>query len=471
MKDARVVLMLSVIVLIAGFRGTWAQEDAPPPIEPPVLTGGAEDYETAFTVSITAAGELLLDGEAADWSALETVLCARKRQKGMIRINADKGAPWAVVRNASFMIGEAPYAPSPLWAVKTEEGDLGWHQPVIPGSMHKARKAFWVKVTPSAEGVELTCMDGSLGVLPPSGKSKSIRSTLSEFQEWEPDKAAKIIGGVGVDFGEITSVSAVLTRSGYKEVLYEREPLPLEFPPERPMEGTSGELRTAEEIRESLALPDAETETTPIDDLMGAVEVIVTATREILVDGTRSDRDFIVQYVGDKAEGKPEGGDRITRSGQELSARAVRLLADRNAHWRDVQEVIDSCREVGVHRIHWTVQTPEGPALAPVFLNLEDTRKKDRAAKPIRFTLRLKRSCGQDRTFVNFSEVEMGPLPRCIAKIGRELPQWRVEEKPLFGTVEAWGCVPFQDVVSVVIAIKSKVDRLSVRPAPGWDWD
>jgi len=472
MKDARLLLILSTIVLIAMFRGARAEEEAvPTPIEPPVLTGGAEDYEVGLTISIAADGEVRLGGEVVQWDALETALCARKRPRGMIRITADQNASWTVVRNVSFMVGEAPGAPAPLWAVKTKEGAKGWHQAVIPGNGSKLRKAFWVKLTPATDGVEVICPDGSLGVLPPSGKSKEIRAALGEFHEWEPEKAAKIIGGEGINFGEVTAMVALLTRSGYSEILYQRETLPLEFPAPRPMEGTLGELRTTEEIRESIELPEATTPTTRIEDLVGAIEVIVTKTREILVEGTRSDRDFIVRYIGDKAAERPEGGGRLTRAGQELSAKEVRLVVDRNAHWRDVQEVLDACREVGVHRIHWTVATSDGPALAPVFLNLEDTRTKDRAAKPVRFTLRLTRSCGQERTFVYSSEIEMGPLPRCIARIEKELPQWRVEERPLFATLEAWGCVPFQQVVTAIAVLREKVDRFSLRPAPGWTWE
>ena len=236
------------------------------------------------------------------------------------------------------------------------------------------------------------------------------------------------------------------------------------------MEGTLETLRTTEEIREGLEFPEATTETEKIDAYVGAVEVIVTKSREILVDGTRTDRDFLVAFIGDKAAPLPEGGGRITQGGQELSSVPIVLQADKNAHWRDVQEVLDSCREVGAHRVYWTVITKDGPALAPVFLNLEDTRTKDRAARPIRFTLRLKRACGQDRTFVHFSEDEMGPLPRCTKDIDKELPQWRVEGKPLIGAIEAWGYVPFKDIVLVMTTIKGKVDRLVLRPAPGWDW-
>ncbi len=65
----------------------------------------------------------------------------------------------------------------------------------------------------------------------------------------------------------------------------------------------------------------------------------------------------------------------------------------------------------------------------------------------------------------------MGPLPRCTKDILKELPQWRVEGRPLFGAVDAWGCVPFQDVLLVMETIREKVDRLSLRPAPGWTWE
>ncbi len=396
---------LSVIVLAAGLRVTRAQEEAPPPLEPPKLNGGAERFEAAFTVEITAAGEIMMDGATVDWSALESALCARKRPKGMIRVKADRRAPWAVVRDVSFMIGEAPGRPSPLWAVTTKDGAIGWHQPIIPGSMHKLRKAFLVRAMPAEGGIDVICPDGSLGILPETGKSKEIRSALTEFHEWEPEQPAKISGGPDATFGQVAAVVALVARSGYTGILYVRETLPLEIPPERPMEGTLGRLRTTAEIRESLELPEVSTATAKIDSLVGEVEVIVTKSREILVDGTRSDRDFLVRFIGDQAAPRPEDGGRITRGGQELSKIRIRILADRNAHWRDIQEVLDSCREVGAHRVYFTVLSRGGPALLPAFLNLEDTRAKDRAAKPIRFTVRLRRSRGQERTFVGFSEI------------------------------------------------------------------
>jgi biopolymer transport protein ExbD len=470
MRNTRLALVLAAVVLAAGYPGIRAEEEGAAAIDPPVLTGGAEAFEAAFTVTVTARGEIRLGGEPADWSAIETALCSRTRQKGMIRIHADRSAPWQVVRDVSFMIGEAPLGPSPLWAVKTADGAEGWHQPVIPASMHKLKDALLIVAKPAEGGIEIICPDGSIGVLPDDGNSKKIRSSLAEFHEWEPDQPAMIRGETGVTFGAIATLTSVLARCGYAGVFYVRDTLPLEAPPERPLAGTTGTLRPAEEIRASIECPETEIETVGIDSLVGEVEVIVAKSREILVDGTRCDRDFLLRFIGDKAAPRPEGGGRITRGGQELSSLPVRLLADRDAHWRDVQEVLDACREVGAHRLFFTVATKAGPALLPVLLNLEDTRTKDREANPIRFTLRLRRSCGQDRTFVYFSEIEMGPLPRCTEEILKELPQWRVEGRPLVGAVEAWGGVPFQDVVLAVQTLMGKVDRLELRPAPGWEW-
>jgi biopolymer transport protein ExbD len=470
MKVLRLALILSAMLCFAGFEGTRAEEETPAPLEPPTFTGGADGLDPALKVSIAADGEVRLDGEPADWDALETALCSRGRGRGAIGITADKCAPWAVVRNVSFMVVEAPGTPVLLWAVRTKDGKDDWHQPVMPGGGAKLRKAMWVKLTPSPEGTELTTSDGSLGVLSPSGKSKDLRTTFAEFQEWEPERAARIIGGEGAEFGAVTSVAALLTRAGFPEILYQRESLPLEFPAARPMEGTLEERLTTEEIRKSMSLPEvskeAASETIRIQKRVGVVEVIVTANREILVNGTPSDRDFIVRVVRDKAAAMPEAGDRKTPSGHKLSALPVYLLADRGALWCDVQEVLDACREAGAYKVYWMVSTGDDPALMPAFLAAEDTAAADRAAQPARFTLKLKRSRGQDRTFVRFSEIEMGPLPRSIENIEKELAEWRVEGVPLHAVIEAWGSVPFEDVLLAVRALMGDVDRLSFRASP-----
>ena len=63
------------------------------------------------------------------------------------------------------------------------------------------------------------------------------------------------------------------------------------------------------------------------------------------------------------------------------------------------------------------------------------------------------------------------PTIGCTKDIEKELPQWRVEGQPLFCAIEAWGCVPFEDVVLAMTTIKGKVDRLTLREAPGWSWE